>query len=922
MASPGIIRAGKGEVELGLNASPMQAGLNTARRRLQTFGASVQAAGMSMLRTGIVMGAALLPAVIQFANYEQSLADLRASSNPTAEQFEELKTKIEEISRATGVGPAAVTAAFSDLLKAGKSVDEVLNGLGRTTVQFARVSGMEMAESATILSDALNVFGRDGMTAAQASNILNQAADASTISLRDVTESFANVGATASLFDQNMRDMATTIALLGKDIIKGAEAGTALKTLLLRIGVGGGEASEGMAMLGLSVASFRDASGRMLPMIRIIQILERATAGLGRAERDRALALLAGDKAFKGIASLLRVGSAGFEQMQQEMDRALTVEEKFAVMTGTLWGQLQRVWAHLQIVGATIGGALAPALASVMEPAMAILNWVDTFVKKNQSLVQMFAFDAVKAVIFGAALLGLGVIIKGIALAIGGLVTGVIAVKAALAVVFSPIGLIILAIAGHIALVVTAVSMLYAYWDDLLELVVATWETLRDSAFGQFVFEVAKVAAGIAVIATLIVGVVTYVQYLAAEWVAIKWWEGLQILWEHLPDLIDMMMDLVDATNELIGELVELIIDGVTKYVEIWHEGLAQVAAWILAMLPDDYAAKITEITNAVYRHLQFVAEALQETVALWIEGVGELADFMRGRISAVLTFLASTGEQALSRMSQARDQTLHGFTDMFGRLQATGEQAWEGIKNAFAAGDFELIWAIVKVSAQLMWNDLSFFVTSTFYTWKDALTDVFTSVWINLRTKFIEVWGEIKAVAFEGLAAIVNGMASIAVGPAADTLRSQAGVFSAQAVQSRTGAAARVAEINEQANRQAITDWFTRAVRDVELEMGRDEEAARLEGELDALTRGAQNAADQAAIDRVNRAQFPDEADVNRQVRGSVMGTFSADAAFGMLGGETAMDRVARQQRDQIRQTEVMIDLMRRMLARPGLAF
>ncbi len=69
-------------------------------------------------------------------------------------------------------------------------------------------------------------------------NIMSAAADASTISLAEVAMAFARGGSAAGLFNQNMEDTATAIAILGKAGIKGEEAGTMIKTVLSRLASG------------------------------------------------------------------------------------------------------------------------------------------------------------------------------------------------------------------------------------------------------------------------------------------------------------------------------------------------------------------------------------------------------------------------------------------------------------------------------------------------------------------------------------------------------------------------------------------------------------------------------------------------------------------------------------------------------------
>src|SRR3990167_180653 len=175
LASRASIEMGRGHVSLATDQSALERGLAAAKQKFQAWGRGIAAAGTAMMGAGLAIEALLAPAIGVFATYEQSLADLRAAANPTAEQFARLRAQIEQVSTTTGTSLPEVTQAYSELLKAGVSLDSVLGGVGRSAIQFARVSGMAMAETSVILVDALNVFGREGLTASQAMNIMNQA---------------------------------------------------------------------------------------------------------------------------------------------------------------------------------------------------------------------------------------------------------------------------------------------------------------------------------------------------------------------------------------------------------------------------------------------------------------------------------------------------------------------------------------------------------------------------------------------------------------------------------------------------------------------------------------------------------------------------------------------------------------------------
>lgn len=482
--SAASILVGEGHVSLGVDMTKLQEGLKQAQAKLKAWGQGAMAAGTGLFDLGVSMAKMLKPGVTAFADYEQALADLRAASNPNEEQFERIKEKIEEISKSTGIMPVEVAHGFSELLKAGRTVDEVIGGLGETAIKFARVSGVPMAESATVIADAMNVFSRDGLTASRVANILNQAADATTLSLRDVVEAFSQGGSSMGMFNQNMLDTATAVAIMSEGAIKGAQAGTALKTLMTRLATGKGEAGEGegadevskaMHRIGLSVY---DTNGKMLPMIEIIRRIKNGLAGLSDAEANQVMKGLAGMRGIQGLLPLLKNGVQGFEDMQKKMADNLSIEEKFAIMTDTLWGAMKKLWVHIQFVAIEIGAALAPALRVVGNVLFPVLNGLQTYVKNNQQIVQMFAMDAVKTIAYGAALYALGTAFMALASAIGFILT--------------PMGIFVVAAAAIGTATYIALSKIVAAFPEvydpmlyrLTETFTQTWNAVADAIVG------------------------------------------------------------------------------------------------------------------------------------------------------------------------------------------------------------------------------------------------------------------------------------------------------------------------------------------------------------------------------------------------------------------------------------------------------
>lgn len=412
------IRAGRAFVELGANLGPLDKGLAAARARLEAFGANLRSIGTQLSLSGAGLLAPFAAATKSFATFQQNVADLRAALNPAPGIMDKVSEAALRISRQTGLAPAKIVLAFTELIKAGQEVDTVLGGAGEAAIKFARVGGIDVPEAARLMADTINLFGREGLSAARMTDILSQAADASTISLTSMTQSFGQSAAVFNLADQSIRDLAIAIGLMGNAGIKGSDAGTSLRTFMLRLTAGAGEAQKAMDELGIQV---RDSSGKMLPLRNIISELHKRLGSLSQSARDARLYELLGQDAIRAGAVFTKVGVEGFDAFSAKMDRAFTVAQKFAEMMATLRGAATRVWSAMQRFAITIGGELEPALTRVAGVIEASLQLIENFSKENAGLVVGMAVAGVVVTGLGVGLLGLGAAFKAAAIGVGAL---------------------------------------------------------------------------------------------------------------------------------------------------------------------------------------------------------------------------------------------------------------------------------------------------------------------------------------------------------------------------------------------------------------------------------------------------------------------------------------------------------------------
>jgi TP901 family phage tail tape measure protein len=400
------IKAGGVFVEIGADPRQFFKGLNKVNKSLANMGKSMVAGGGRLAAAGLGMAAPIAAAVRQGAAFESTLLNIKASTNETAGNIDRVRASAMQMSKALGVGPTEAAQGMLELLKAGVPLEEVLNGVGKTAMEFAKVGDMDVAQAAVVMSDAMNVFKVSSDVAA---NALSSAADASSTSIAEMSQAFSMSSAVAGLAGQSIEDLSATLAILANNGVKGSDAGTSVKTMLMRLMAPADDAAAALTQVGLSTQSFRGADGKMKPMVEIIDTLNQAMGGLDQAAKDDVFRRIFGADAIRAASILSTAGVDGFEGMRDAMTKALPVGEKYKILMSGLAGSGAQVLAAMQRMAIAISDAVAPALASVVPFITGFIDGLTDFANKNKEAVAAFAKFAVAAVAVGSAMVGLGI---------------------------------------------------------------------------------------------------------------------------------------------------------------------------------------------------------------------------------------------------------------------------------------------------------------------------------------------------------------------------------------------------------------------------------------------------------------------------------------------------------------------------------
>lgn len=378
-------------------------------------GLPVQAAGFA----GLGYGA--FDAVKNYSDFTAQLSQIKAVTGLDAEAMDAVKEKALELGADTQFSSTEAAQGMTELLKAGVSVKDVLGDASQAALDLAAAGQLSLPEAAEIMSTAMNAFHMDDAT--HAADVLVGAANASATGVQELKYSLSAVSAVAAGVGMSFDDTNTALAVFANNGLKGSDAGTSLKTMLMNLSPQTKQATEEMQRLGLltdeGTSKFFDQEGHLRSLSDIAGLLQEHLSGLTDEEKMNALSTMFGSDAIRGGMIMLREGAKGVKDMNAAM-KDITAHETAKVAMDNLRGSLLRLksaWENLTIklldhgVGDGLRsftdefGKLTSHFSGLIDDGLQVTDVIKIVGEGINDLKNKFlAFDGIGSVLAGGAL--------------------------------------------------------------------------------------------------------------------------------------------------------------------------------------------------------------------------------------------------------------------------------------------------------------------------------------------------------------------------------------------------------------------------------------------------------------------------------------------------------------------------------------
>lgn len=334
--------------------------------------------GLGALGLAFGIGEVVRGAAQTIIEFDQSVADLVSITGASGKDLQFFKEQATELGTSVEGGASAVIEAYK-LIGSAKpellSNAAALNEVTKSAITLSQASGMELPEAATALTDAMNQFGAPAEEAARYIDALANGALFGSAEIPQVTEALLKFGAVAKTSNISIEESTGLIEALAEKGLKGAEAGTALRNVMLKLSAPDAlpkEAQERLEGLGISFADLQDTSKPFSERLKALKPLLNDNAALVKVfGTENAVAAL------NVIQNTDRI-----EELTSQMDTQGTASKQAQDRTNTLsfaLNELKESWNQV-VLGFMSGegstSILVKALKFVAENLGTILSYV------------------------------------------------------------------------------------------------------------------------------------------------------------------------------------------------------------------------------------------------------------------------------------------------------------------------------------------------------------------------------------------------------------------------------------------------------------------------------------------------------------------------------------------------------------------
>ena len=800
--------------------------IERAGQSVQSFGSSttkrLAGVGKAMTVAGAATTAMGIKSVKSFGDFQQSLNQAAVIAGGTSKDISGLADVVNRMGAELPLSAQDAAAAMVAMARDGASIGTIKKEFP-AIAQASTAAGADLQTTASVVQQAMNIWGKSLKSPQQAAGILVQVANQSNASIESMQQALADIGPTASAAGYSMQDTANAIGLLTNTGMSAAQASQNLNHAIVLMQSPTKKSQGYMDELGLS---FRDAEGNMKPIPQIASELNSAfdraaksTKGFGKEQQDAALKAMFGQDGMRVMRTLMKSVADETDNTTTSWNASSKAISKFAGTTGTatknLSSQANEMQKNLGSKIEQLGGNWESLSNKAMEAKGGFNSSLLDMM--NSTLEWASSSDGSIAKVT-RGFIGLSPVIGPATTALGGFITNAGKIMGVTGGIVSGLGnagkvIRVFAMAGgDISKVTQALTVLSK--ESKIAKIALNGLKAGSSVFSFLVTATSKVGQAfsaltsimmanpfIAIAAVIAVVVAALVLFFTKTKLGQQLWQSftqfLSSAWQGLVSIAQSVWSTIASAFTTVVDVIKSVWSSVTEFFSTLWQGIVSIATTVWNSFTTSIApiveafknlwSSLTEFFSTLWQGIVTVAQTIWSGLsaffsALW-QGIVAVATPIWNVLVTVITtvwntikIVVQTAMTVISTVIQTVMTVIQTIWSAIWNVIVTVAQTiWNVIKTVIStainviAGIIRAITQAIQGNWSAVWNTIKGIAQTVWNAIKSVVTSVInaiksviTSVMNAIRSVMTSVWNGIKSVTssvWSGIRSVVTSV-------------------------------------------------------------------------------------------------------------------------------------------------------------------
>lgn len=611
--------------------------------------AAVGAFGAASVQTGMTFDKSMSQV---YATMGDKANEMVEYNGKTVSSMEALRDFAQEMGRTTAFSASQSADALNYMALAGYDAETSI-GMLPNVLNLAAAGNMDLARASDMVTDTQTAFGISLERTSQMVDEMAKASSTGNTSVEQLGDAFLVVGGLAKELNggfvtlgngakkevDGIQEMEIALTAMANAGIKGSEAGTHMRNMLLKLSSPTSDGTKMLKKLGVSVF---DTEGNMRSLQDIMGDLNGALGNLTQKQKIQAISDLFNTRDLASAEALL--GAVGEDW--NEIGRSILKSKGAAdEMAGT---QLDNLAGDITIFKSALEGAQI-AISDKLTPALR--DFVQFGTQGLSDLTGAFKEDGLSGAmsVLGTVISdGLTMIINqlpgfidaGIAL-LGAVGSGIIQNIPAITTALQEAGALILE-----KVIDIAPRIIETLWTGLTEGI----PLLTEKAIEIMSFLVQGLQEGLPTFLQIAIDAIVQFGALLVSNAITLVSAGISILAPVIDGILQKLPDLITAGGTVVQSLLAKFLEYLPQLMSRGAEFILKIVSGIMQNLPAIISAATSVMSNLISTLMEKLPDVLQkgvEIIGKLVSGIGQkLPDLISSIAEAMADLLAKIGEK------------------------------------------------------------------------------------------------------------------------------------------------------------------------------------------------------------------------------------------------------------------------------------